>query len=77
MGAEKNWTPRYGKGETDEGNGPPARHTGRLGPAAVRCIALSGCFHLTQAQPERRGRVRQWNGQGQALHVKNERRKGR
>ena len=64
MDVEENRTPRYGKGEPDEGNGPLARHPGRMGPAAVRCVALSGCFHLTQAQPEGRGRVRQWNGQG-------------
>ena len=64
MGAEKNRTPRYGKGEPDEGNGPLTRHIGRMGPAAGRCVALSGCFYLTQARPEGRGRVRQRNGQG-------------
>ena len=64
MDVEENRTPRYGKGEPDEGNGPLTRHIGRMGPAAVRCVALSGGFHLTQAQPEGRGRVRQWNGQG-------------
>ena len=77
MVVEKNRIARYGKGEHDEGNGPLARHTGRMGPAAVRCVALSGCFDLTQARPEGRGRVRQRNGQGQALYVKNERRKGK
>ena len=61
---EKNRMPRYGKGELDEGNGPLTRHIGRMGPAADRCVALSGCFHLTQARPEGRGRVRQRNGQG-------------
>ena len=64
MAVEKNRKPRYRMGELDEGNGPLAGHIGRMGPAADRCIALSGCFHLTQAQPEGRGRVRQWNGQG-------------
>ena len=71
---EKSRIPCHGKGETDEGNGPLARHIGRMGFAADRCVALSGCFHLTQAQPDGRGRVRERDGQGQALHVENERR---